>query len=61
MTNAELADRLNVAWEILRHVHGPDLPMDLRRELGPVIDDTLEAAGRLRAIPDDWERGPLDD
>lgn len=50
--NAWLADRLNVAWEILRHVTPMGLPAHLQGELGPVIDDVLEAASRLRAGPE---------
>jgi hypothetical protein len=48
MTDDELADRLNVAWEILRHVTPGQLPSSLESELGPVIDDVLTAAARLR-------------
>lgn len=47
-TNDYYADRLNVAWEILRHVAAAQLPRHLQAELGPVIDDVLEAASRLR-------------
>lgn len=51
-TNEEYADRLNVAWEILRHVAPNQLPTRLASQLGPIIDQTLEAAARLRASPE---------
>jgi hypothetical protein len=51
-TNDHYADRLNVAWEILRHVAPAQLPGYLQGELGPIIDDVLEAAARLRVAPD---------
>jgi hypothetical protein len=64
-TNEYYADRLNVAWEILRHVAPVSLPRKLQGELGPVIDDVLEAAARLRRAPEepaiyDGDRPPDD-
>jgi hypothetical protein len=54
-SNAYLADRLNVAWEVLRMIAETSLPPELRAEVqccGVLCDEVLEAARRLRAQPD---------